>query len=63
MYLEYSYDGPEKRVKVLAVRDCVSILCAKTEFAAEQMHPQDTAGNKGNAQWSAHILWRILSEQ
>ena len=40
--LEYSDDGPEQSVKVLAVRDGVSVLHLETEFTAKQMHAQYT---------------------
>lgn len=42
--LKYSDDGPEKRVKVFAVRDGVTVVCLKAELAAKQMHTQYTAG-------------------
>lgn len=44
-YLKYCDDGPEQRVKVLAVRDGVPVVHAQAEFAAKQMHTQYTAEN------------------
>lgn len=44
--LKYSNDGPEERVKVFPVRDGVAALRPEAEFAAKQMHAQDTAAKK-----------------
>lgn len=42
-YLKHGDDGPEQRVKVLAVGDGVAALRPQAELAAEQMHTQNTA--------------------
>lgn len=42
-HLEYSDNGPEKRVKVFAIRNGVSVLHSLTEFTSEQMHAKYTA--------------------
>ncbi len=44
--LENSDDGPEQGVKILAVRDGVSVFCLQTEFTAKQMHSQYTEDKK-----------------
>lgn len=51
-YLKHCDDGPEQRVKVLAVGDGVAALRPQAELAAKQMHTQNAAEEEDVAgQW------------
>lgn len=46
LYLEYSDNGPQQRIKVLPVRDCVSGVSLQAELAAKEVHAQDADGRR-----------------
>lgn len=43
--LKHSDDGPEQRVKILAVRHCVSIPL-RAKLTTKQVHAQNTVSNR-----------------
>lgn len=51
-HLEDCHNGPEKRVKVLPVRQSVAVPL-RTKFATKQMHPKDT--EKRNNTLDSHL--------
>lgn len=61
-YLKYGDDGPEQRVKVLAVGDGVAALRPQAELAAEQMHTQNTAASTHRVNTHTHRVhtWASL---